>query len=334
LDSDALGGEADTSEAVTPTEQEFADRLRDAGLHLERHLMVNERKRQVTALALDAAGQRVIAKWAAAGESGGIDAERAFYESQQLAEQCVQLIRSEDGLLILEYVESTTLRQWLLVHLDEGGSGRDDAEAFSDFEAVVRSYIGIFATWPGGTKFGYSQSTRTTLLSLYGKLLTSGPQDTAAKPWERKLNRLVSKFSKPALAKSSSQLRYSSEGDSRTIHADLHLNNLLVVTGSLQIKLIDWENATQGSPLVDLIYSCVMIRALLQGRSKHLQGFDHAMGGLTAEFDGPAQEAFAFYSGVFGSAIAQNRRFLAQSSVLSRGRGALGLLDKLSKQRR
>nr|HPO09586.1 hypothetical protein [bacterium] len=171
-------------------ETALARRVRELGYVLDRTLMDNPRKGQITALMTASDSRRVVVKWVVnpgTGAACGLLKEIRFYRSAGRS-HCAVPIHVEDDLLVLAYVDSVPLRRWLRTYLD---AHPDDLVA-PDFAAVMDRYGDLLEEWYGQVPFVFSADTRTSLAAMMNRLMNSGPSDARGGVLERVANRLLS----------------------------------------------------------------------------------------------------------------------------------------------
>ncbi len=289
-------------------EEKFERVVHSLGGRTEAHLMINPRKRQITALVRYPDGRRVVVKWAD-GDAPGLRREIEVYRTAEKLGYLVAPVVTEENLLVLEYVPSVTLRRWLLDYLD----GLEGDRVEGPFERLIDRYAALFEETYTASDFAFGERTRETLINQYSRLFSSGPQGTALTPVERAVNRLRYHVAARRLRRAAPPYKDGKAHEKR-IHGDLHLNNLLV-TEDQTLKLIDWENATFDSPFVDLIYSAVMVSGLLLRFENHLECFEGRMARLVEGIGGDLRELFYHFYPPFKGAVSCNRRFLHSTKI-------------------
>jgi hypothetical protein len=293
----------------------FEKQLGTHGFGVKEILFSSERKQQVTALVEDADGALYVAKWRSPEhdrDGERLDEEIAIYRDGPYPAFMPKSVVSEPGLLVVEYVASTTLREFLLAR--QPGADREDGVDV----AVVNRLFDFFDQGYGFSSFYLSRQTFDHLMRYLWKLTSSGPAGTRKRPMERFFNRFL--VSLPVFLMKLFPINAPSVEQVPTrIHGDLHLNNILVDSTRREITIIDWETTLSESPLLDFLYCTAMLGALLDdGPGK--DAFETSVERSLSAMDVELRPFAKFFFGLFGAIIATNSRFHRSPAPLRRAR--------------
>jgi hypothetical protein len=280
----------------------FEKALESRRLRVERVLVASDTKQQVTALVADESQRPYVAKWRASERSdqngGSLQRELSVYRDNPNARYLPRAHVLDHDLLIVEYVPSCTLRQFLLARV---------VSAPSEVGPVLARFFGFFQEAWGFERFYFSSATHAALFPFMKKLCLSGPRNT---PRHRHRLANAALVSAPLtwLRATARTLQFE-PAEPQRIHGDLHLDNVLVTDASHELKVIDWENSRSESPLLDFLYSTAMVHCLLGPHPALLRDFAAAMNDAFVRMPPRTAEAARYFHGLFSLLIATNNRF-------------------------
>lgn len=284
--------------------------LTENNLRLQKILLSNHRKQQVTALVHNEKNALFIAKWRANGadnERENLGKEAQFYVDRPYPEFIPCANNLVENLLLIEFIPSSTLRTFL-VTLDIG-----NPEAIERAASVIRDVFRFFREAYSYNTFHISAESYGLLPEYIQRLCCSGPSDSPRYPIENRLNSVLSLAYKRkfrALARDLPVVEYSPV----VIHGDLHLDNILVPSDGSAIKIIDWENVRKASPVLDFLYCTSMIRALLPPHPRLQQHLETQIEQAFPEMPATSRNINRQLLAIFESLIATNSRFQRMSS--------------------
>jgi len=236
--------------------------------------------------------------------------EVEFYRSYDGC--CVPaVIDCGDQFVILKYIESVTLREWLdryLARRDEDTPGREFVKLLGNLEQRLSGfYIN------GGGK-DPTAAPAMSLIDRLNNLLGSGPLGTTRSSLEMRTSRFMRRASarmlKWVMCRLESKLRHGNYNLwSPHIHMDLHGNNLLVDTDN-GVFIIDFENVQKGGLwLTDTVYLYAVLMAGLHRYPAHQECLDKHFMSLVRNKDPGLTSYWSQLSDLFTRAALTNSRF-------------------------
>ena len=233
------------------------------------------------------------------------DEKAAGWNSFQKEKEIYSLLKGEsyiprviynENILAIEYIEdSCTLRE-LLLH-------DDDTELFSH---LIRDLIDKYKAFLRKINECPDRELKTldagkALNSFLAKLLMSGPYGSKVYKIERFRNKCLYHLFRERYA-----ARINLSENTRAIHGDFHINNILVADRKAYI--IDLENVVRGNAAIELAYWYVQIWVLVYHNRDLLRILEKEIRSI---FDMEMVDEREFYTVVelYQKAILFNRRF-------------------------
>lgn len=211
--------------------------LETEGLEADRILLFNPRKPQVTVKARSWSGVNCLLKLTSE-DSDALGQERAFYRMEEASGPHVPEVYSiGPNYVVLRYYRGRTLRECL--------ANASPAQAKALCTTLMRTLHDLYEL----DSLYVDSDARCMIQTRYARLLCSGQEGSRRSRVTDGFFRIVAGFSEPLVGR----LLPDTTGTMQVIHGDLHPNNVLVCADG-RMKIIDWENWTRGSALVDLLY--------------------------------------------------------------------------------
>ncbi|WP_320045962.1 phosphotransferase [uncultured Ilyobacter sp.] len=241
--------------------------LKELGLIEEKIIFKNDRKKRVTSLVKDNNDKNYILKWNCESnkkELENLKNEIIFYNKLKY-NFIPKLMKHGKNYILIEYIESYSLREWTLNYLKL----KKDDFLEDEFKIVIKKMCEIFSNFyliNDKIKFEKRQ-LHYELKEMSNKLLLSGPMGTKPNVFYKMTNSIVRKlFLEKRVLNIVGQVK---DLKSSFIHRDLHLNNLLIEKNKNKLFLIDLENSSEGLIVRDLCYIYPMLYLLLEGKENH-----------------------------------------------------------------
>jgi hypothetical protein len=251
---------------------------------------------------VDGPSGRSLLKWSGAENEHAekLREEAAFYRTSDDSSYLPRYLSSGANFLEIEYVESTSLRHWLLNHDASPGELQTLFAAYADIlDSIARVE----------QRKDISEKDLNLLQGSLNKLLLSGPMDAAPTPankelaesYRKELSVVTRAYIKDKLSSAQDKLGQA------TIHGDFHLNNILVGPSG-RLIVVDWENRRIGANLNDALYSAAMFYQLLDNADAQRQ-FAERLRKCQVLSDSNVRGVFFDLLDVFCDVIESNPRF-------------------------
>lgn len=226
--------------------QELADLLCENQLFHYKIIGRNIRKGRWCVIARTKNNKKVFIKWNSKEQEyayKALNKEKKVYILLADAKITPELI-SCDPLFVLDYIEgSAALREYMQTGIDNNSK----AEII---ETVLNNYLKMLDQLNQCSGNYENLSFKEQMFSYLSKLMTSGPEGTHIRKWEKKKNRIYSNLLKRYIA---SQNIKEDILQKTVIHGDFHLNNTLI-TKTNNALIIDFENVIIGNATLELAY--------------------------------------------------------------------------------
>ena len=249
----------------------------------------------------------------------GFNKELSFYKKYNERSYAPNLICAQERLLILEYIPGCTLREWLIRYVDRMHAD-DVSQSFRRLVDILLDKLedlyleNLNSVHPRIHE--QPDKLISYLVSIYGKLYSSGPMGTSRGKLESKISKHLGRIARRRVSHFIQDLlRHGGTSTAQgLVHGDLHLNNMLI-TDDYDMKIIDFSNySVNGFPLVDLLYFTAMVGAILRAHPKHKQYFKRQLSErLLLKLSGAA-EYFERFLPIMELSVSINSRFLYGAS--------------------
>lgn len=231
------------------------------------------------------------------------------YENNTYCNYSPKLIYSNENLILLEYIEGITLREWIINY-------RKEQKSIEEFRIIIDELIQILMSMykRKDNKFISPSTFISTLQSYYRSVFFSSPMSAKRNKIENTLLRINNKLLRKKINKSFKLLeeKLNSEHiklNCYPIHSDFHLNNIIVENHEENILIIDWENIKESSFLIDVVYLYVFIHNLLDGLKSEQTYLNKQFEQVIDFYQPELNEIFRDTSEIFLIGISTNRLF-------------------------
>lgn len=246
-----------------------------------------------------------------------------YYEKNKKKQYIPKLIYAENNLILLEYVEGVTLREWLIKYRSSSSNARNEDIPSDEFKEIIQKTVCFFKEYYKCSRNDENldiEKTKDSIEKTFYYLMASGPMDVRDKRIEsiikRGLRRIIKKtlrfkvdrFSNHIIEKIPLNLTFS-------IHGDLNLNNLMLRNKANEIIILDWEDNNQNTILLDLNYFYSMLLELLDGLPRHQDYVAKEVDEFISIQYPEIKEAFYETNKLYKIGISINRRFGYSSSL-------------------
>jgi hypothetical protein len=298
-------------------EQELLNDIDRLHLKIRDIIYVNRNKKRYT-LIVENCGTTNILKWNSKKSeyhSEQLKKEIDFYRKSENLNFLPPIIYSEENLILLKYISGKTVRAWIIDYRKEHDRKSCNEIIHNDFKLIINNIIGIFRelyTRPDGV--ADADDTILSLKNIFYVLYLSVPMSMPKSNLEKLILKVNLKLHHKIISQRFNELnkRIKEERDglcNYAIHSDLHLNNLLVSNQDLNIRMIDWENISVGSILLDINYFYAFLFFLLEGLPLHQEYLKEAFENYLNEHDPHLKKLFFGINELFLVAISLNRSF-------------------------
>lgn len=244
-----------------------------------------------------------------------------FYKNNKDKGFLPKLIYFESNLMIIEFIESITLREWLINYISSLNGDVVDDKFKSKINILSNNLKELYLEANENVELN---STFKSLTTYFGKLCTSVPMSAPRNRIEFFLLRSNWIINKRNISKVIQSLWIQNnkginniESKSHSIHADLHLNNIIVPLKGEYIKIIDWENSTKGTIFEDINYLLTFTKCLFREFPKHQIYIDEKFEDVVKELDENKLALFKEIDELYALAISVNRSFGYNVSITS-----------------
>lgn len=247
--------------------------------------------------------------------------EVRFYNAHGQSDAVPDLLWANDRLLAIEYFQSLTLRDWLLVYLDR----LEQDEVKPELRIVMeRLFEGLVSLYASNISFrDMNADIRndgldivSALIDVYNIVHRSGPMGVTRGYIETRVSRFLGSL---ATGKVNNYLNHIVQRQQGHItrglnHGDLHLNNILV-SEDLMVKTVDFARGSEnGFPIVDLLYLTTVTGAMFNQHPNHMEFFVESLIDKVLSQWNSSVELFRSALPVLELAISLNSRFHYRSS--------------------
>jgi len=198
--------------------------------------------------------------------------EIKFYCSYSGPKMSPEYISSGYTYLMLEYVDSITLREKISVYLKPSTTSIDKWGVLSFLEKqayeIVNYYSSLLSLSEG--KISNIEEATSDLLSIYGKLAMSGPFTTERSTLAKLISKTLYLLTRLNVKRRLGKLLRSNEELLKTglTHHDLHLDNILVANSTNRVVIIDYATCQSSGLIIhDLVYYISTMLTLLEPRT-------------------------------------------------------------------
>lgn len=303
-------------------DKKLSNDLTRLNITIDRCIFSNQRKNRYVFL-INFRGKKAILKWNNPDNiqnCNSLKNEIEYYINNK-STFIPKLLYFEDYLFIIQYYENDTLRDWLIQYQIENEK-QNPACTWDSFKQVIQnlmlfideSYIEtntmvnkeplIFMLRGYFNNLCYSTSSKYTALNRCYHFCLKLERVLFSKSINKAFHRL-------------DQILVSESIKSYKIHADLHLNNILIEKDNYNIKIIDWENHTEGALYMDLNYLYAFIQSLLEGLPKHQHYVCTEFKSYLSKKDPSAIEPFFYIHKIYYAGVLLNKDFSYKKNLKS-----------------
>lgn len=183
-------------------------------------------------------------------------------------------VDSGSKYLLLEYINSVTLRKKISRYLNHNLTSKEKKELLLNLESyisqVLEHYREVFQ-FPVEEEFVPIVEGVDNLFSIYSKLATSGPFSTKRTKCAELASKLFFVLTKKIVKRKLFTILQNNNEllKSGFTHQDFHLDNLLVDNNSDRIRVIDFANYQKSGLIIhDLVYHISTMLTLLEPRKE------------------------------------------------------------------
>lgn len=262
-----------------------------------------------------------------------------YYEKNKNKQYIPKLIYSEKNLILLEYVEGVTLREWLIKYLSSSLNARNQDIPSEEFKEIIQKTVCFLKEYYKCRTNDENldvENTKNSIKETFYYLMTLGPMDVRDKRIESIIKRGLRIITKRVFRfkiDRFSNLIIEKIPLNRTclIHGDLNLNNIMLSNVANKVIVLDWENNNQDTILLDLNYFYSMCLELLEGLPRHQEFVANKVDEFISIQHPEIKEAFYEINKLYKIGISINRRFRYNSSLSSFLRNTLLLPIRVMK---
>ena len=305
------------------TDIDLLQKIDSLGYKIERVIYQNERKQRYALLVTYGDGEQGVLKWNSTSNAvhfNKINKEVEFLKRNQNF-YLPDLIYSESNLLLLKYLDGSTLREWITDYRNNMQKSKEDVVSH-EFITVVEGITGyVDSYYFKGEKRACEVDLIKGFNSYFNRVYLSSPMSKKKNKTEKFILRVNRKVYRKALNSKFIKLNEMLKTKNLDkyflqIHADLHLNNIYVCRPDLEVKVLDWENSENSFMLFDLNYLFCFMMYLLDGLPKHQEHLYNEFDKLASEKFGDIKEPFFYAHDIFMTGISLNRDFGYKISFL------------------
>jgi predicted Ser/Thr protein kinase len=189
-----------------------------------------------------------------------------------------RLLLSKNNFLLIEYVEGTSLRQFLI----EYASGARDGDYAELINVLNKLILQLEKYYIISYQCQDAKVVAKQMTSFWSKLFLSGPMGTRRSLFEDKLMRIVSRTFKKIVKNVFlwKLMRTYPDGlmpTSNCIHGDFHCNNILISKEDRDVYFIDHESVSERKFwMQDLLYLWPMVLKLMPDKECRESAIDLA----------------------------------------------------------
>jgi len=276
----------------------------------------NTHRNRCSLIVKNTQNKKYFMKWihpsAQANHFTNLNNESTFLSSNSRLDFLPCVVHSERNILLLDFIESKSLRDWLIDYRRVIKNKETVSDDFINFVKILINNLGLF--YFNSNKAVEKSEISEYFLVLWSKLLRSGPMKTKRGSIEQQLSivlykifsRRVKRHVKRLIVKSDNLGLYN-----KTTHGDLHLTNIIVSSNPRNIYIVDWEVVQKnGSWVNDIAFLYSNLFALLNGLPFHQQYLYDSFRKMVQNQNPQNITLFNAFTRLFCHAALTNRNFL------------------------